>query len=65
MLNDKSASIKSVMPKTPVGDNFGMNLTGALNPVNRKAIASDGENRAIDKKKSSVLKNVLNKITSK
>ena len=56
-------SIKSVMPKT-VGndDKFGQDITGAKNPVTQRTIAQEGEANAVDKKKSSVLKNVLSKV---
>jgi len=47
------------------GDQFGQDITGAKNPVTNRVIAQEGEDRAIDKKKSSVLKNVLSKIVSK
>jgi hypothetical protein len=59
-------SIKSVMPKT-VGndDKFGQDITGAKNPVTQRTIAREGEERAVDKKKSSVLRNVLSKVMKK
>lgn len=59
-------SIKGILPKKPGNDDkFGQDITGANNPVANKTIAQEGEERAVDKKKSSVLKNVLTKIIKK
>lgn len=59
-------SIKSILPKKPGNDDkFGQDITGANNPVANRTIAEEGEGRAVDKKKSSVLKNVLSKIVKR
>jgi hypothetical protein len=65
-ITDKYQKIRDVMPET-VGndDKFGQDITGARNPVTQRTIAQDGEARAVDKKKSSVLKGVLAKMISK
>jgi hypothetical protein len=59
-------SIKNVIPK-PVSndDKFGQDITGAKNPVTQRTEAIEGEDRAVDKKKSSVLKNILGKMAKK
>jgi hypothetical protein len=59
-------SIKSILPNKPGNDDkFGQDITGANNPVADKTIAREGEERAVDKKKSSVLKSVLSKLIKK
>ena len=65
-ITNQYESIKSVIPK-PVGndDKFGQDITGAKNPVTQRTEALAGEANAVDKKKSSVIKNVLSKIIKK
>lgn len=59
-------SIKGVLAKTVEnGDKFGQDITGAKNPVTQRTIAQEGEANMVDKKKSSVLKNVLSKFIKK
>ena len=61
---DKYDSIKNIVPAAPA-DQFGKDITGGLNPVRNRVIAQEGEDNAVDKKKSSVLKTVLGKILKK
>jgi len=61
-----SESIKKNLPVKPGdGDKFGQDITDAKNPVANKTIAREGADRAVDKKKSSVLKDILGKILKK
>jgi len=57
-------SMRRIIPDKPA-DQFGKDITGANNPVRNRTIALEGEDNAVDKKKSSVLKNVLSKIIKK
>jgi hypothetical protein len=57
-------SMRRIIPDKPA-DQFGKDITGAENPVRNRTIAQEGEDNAVDKKKSSVLKSVLTKIIKK
>jgi len=65
-ISKKYNSIKSAMPKTVSNeDSFGQDITGAKNPVTQRVIAQEGEAKAIDKKKVSVLSKVLSKVAKR
>ena len=63
-IGNQYESIKNIIADAPE-DQFGKDITGGLNPVRTRVIAREGEARAVDKKKSSVLKDVLGKLLKK
>lgn len=65
ILNIMESMKRNVPAKPGDGDQFGQDITGAKNPVTNRTIAQEGEDRAVDKKKSSVLKDILGKILKK
>ena len=66
-MKNKSKTIDGILHEKPsfLKDPFGAGITGALNDVAGKEIAKKGERESVDKKKSSIVKNVLSKFKKK